>query len=56
MSKIKVGFEVTDSWSHGDFREFIKSLIKDDCKYEVYIISNDDSSSFISSVGTFDIF
>jgi hypothetical protein len=51
MDKIKVGFEVTDNWKRGDFREFIQSLIKDNCNYEVYIISNDDISSYIYSIG-----
>jgi hypothetical protein len=51
MTKIKVGFEVTDNWAKGDFREFITSLTKLPEKYELYIISNDDSSAYISSVG-----
>ena len=51
MTKIKVGFEVTDNWARGDFREFITSLTKLPEKYELYIISNDDSSAYISSVG-----
>lgn len=50
MSKIKVGFEITDSWNNGGFREFITSISKDE-RYELYIISNDDSSAFINSVG-----
>lgn len=51
MSKLKVGFEITDNWHRGDFREFIQKLIKDDCNYEVYLISNDDISSYIYSIG-----
>lgn len=50
MVKIKVGFEVTDNWSNGGFREFITSIFKDD-RYELYIISNDDNSAYITSVG-----
>ena len=48
---IKVSFEITDNWEVEGFRNFIKLLLSDD-KYEVYIISNDDSTQYISSVGT----
>lgn len=51
MNKIKVGFEVTDNWKNGGFREFIQSLMKLPEKYEVYIISNDDISAYVVSVG-----
>lgn len=50
MDKIKVGFEVTDNWTKGDFRQFIISLIKSN-RYEVFIISTDDVSAYVSSVG-----
>lgn len=50
MVRIKVGFEVTDNWSNGGFREFITSIRKD-VRYELYIISNDDNSAYITSVG-----
>ena len=50
MNRIRVAFEVTDNWKNGGFREFIQSLLKDE-KYEVFIISNDDISSYILSIG-----
>lgn len=50
MNKIKVGFEVTDNWSKADFREFI-FLLKGNDNYDLYIISNDDTSAYILSVG-----
>ena len=50
MNKIKIGIEITDLWSRGDYREFVQSLIKDDCKFEVHIISN-STTAFIISVG-----
>lgn len=50
MGKIKVGFEVTDNWNNGGFREFIKSIRKNE-KYELYIISNDNNSAYITSIG-----
>lgn len=48
---IKVSFEVTDNWNRGEFRSFIRELLKDTEHYDVYIISNDDSSSYIQSIG-----
>ena len=50
MSKIKVGFEVTDTWVRGDFKQFIQGLVKDE-RFDVYIISNDNLSSYIVSIG-----
>lgn len=50
MDKIKVAFEVQDSWKNGGFREFIQSLLKDE-RFDVYIISNDDISAYILSIG-----
>ena len=50
MGKIKVGFEVTDTWNKGDFREFIQG-INQNPNYELWIISNDDISSYILSIG-----
>lgn len=50
MNKIKVSFEVQDNWKRGDFREFIQGLLKND-SYEVYIISNDDTTAYILSIG-----
>lgn len=50
-SKIKVSFEITDIYNLGDFRAFIKFLLSNDTKYDVLIISNNDSSSYIHAVG-----
>jgi len=48
--KINISFEVTDNWVKGEFRELIKELLKYPERYNVYIISNDDSSAYIQSV------
>ncbi len=48
---IKVSFEVTDNWPKGEFRAFIRELLKDTDVYTVYIISNDNSSAYIQSIG-----
>ena len=53
MSRIvKVSFEVTDNAVRGDFREFIKELVRMPDVFSVYIISNDDTSAYINSIGT----
>lgn len=49
--KLKVSFEVTDNWERDDFRVFIKELLKYTDNYEVYIISNDDSTAYIQRTG-----
>lgn len=49
--KLKVSFEVTDNWERDDFRVFIKQLLKHTDNYEVYIISNDDSTTYIQRTG-----
>lgn len=50
MNKIKVGFEVTDIYNKGDFRIFIKQILENP-NYEVWIISNDDTTAYIYAVG-----
>lgn len=50
MNKIKVGFEITDIWKNGDFRQFIQKLLRDD-RFELYLVSNNDISAYILSVG-----
>jgi len=47
---IRVSFEITDNYEIEGFRNFLKVLMSDD-QYDVFIISNDDSSSYISTVG-----
>ena len=51
MNKIKVSIEITDNYNIESFRNFIKLLLSDDENYEVFIISNDDSSAEIVTVG-----
>lgn len=49
--KLKISFEVTDNWERDDFRVFIKELLKYTDNYEIYIISNDDSTAYIQRTG-----
>lgn len=49
---IKVSFEIEDNWNIDGFRNFIKLLLSEDTKYEVFLISNDDSAVFIQSIAT----
>lgn len=52
MSSVKnISFEVTDNWNIGGFRNFVKLLLSEDTVYNVFIISNDDSTDYIHSVG-----
>ena len=49
--KINVSFEITDIYNFGEFRAFIKYLLVNESKYNVYIISNNDSTAYILAVG-----
>lgn len=49
-NKIKVSFEIEDSYNIQGFRNFLKYVQSDD-KFELYIISNDDDSALITKVG-----
>lgn len=49
--KIKVSFEVTDNWNRGDFKKLIKDIVDDSDSFELYIISNDNSSMYIQTIG-----
>lgn len=51
-NKIKISWEVTDNWNKVDFRAWIKYLLSLEDIYEVFIISNDDSSSYILRIAT----
>lgn len=51
MGKKKVSFEVSYSWAMLSFRRYMKQLLEDTENYEVYIISNHDSSSYIVTAG-----
>ena len=56
-NKIKIGFEITDTWTRQEFRELLKLIIytpeavcsTPDTDFELYLIST-DSSSYISLV------
>jgi hypothetical protein len=50
-NKIKVSFEIEDSYNIQGFRNFLKYVQSDD-KFELYIISNDDDSALIKRVGS----
>src|ERR1017187_6257635 len=60
--KLKIGFEITDSWDREEFRQLIKIILFNFptlCKnnitipdIELFIISNDDSSAYIYKVAT----
>lgn len=49
-SKFRISFEITDNIAVEGFRNFIKLLLSDDNKFDVYIISNDDNSMFIHNI------
>lgn len=49
--KFRVSFEITDNWTIQGFRNFIKVLLSDENTFDVYIISNDDNSSYILKTG-----
>jgi len=50
-NKIKVSFEIEDSYNIQGFRNFLKYVQSDD-KFELYIISNDDDSALILRIGS----
>jgi hypothetical protein len=50
---IKVGFEITDIWERGDFRQFIYTLIKGvDYKHDfkLYLITDNQDTRYANSV------
>ncbi len=49
--KYRVSFEISNNWEVEGFRNFIKLLLSDDTSYEVFLISNDDSSAHIIKTG-----
>jgi len=61
MTKLKIGFEVTNSWYREEFRQLIKIIMfnfPSFCKnqppseIEVFIISNNDSSAYVYKIGS----
>jgi NADH/NAD ratio-sensing transcriptional regulator Rex len=49
--RIKVSFEITDNYDIAGFRNFVRALLSDEETFDVYIISNDDSSTAIATIG-----
>lgn len=49
-NQIRISFEVEDNYNIQSFRNFVKLLLSDD-KYDVFIISNANNSSYIKSIG-----
>lgn len=47
MSAIKISFEIDYSWNIRGFRNLIKTLLSNEAEYDIYIISNHDSSDAI---------
>ncbi len=52
MEVIRISWEPEDSWNIDGFRYFIKLLLSDDTKYEVFIISLSEDESLVNSIGT----
>ena len=50
MSKINIGFEITDNFDTQGFRNFIKLLMSNDA-YDVFLISTDNDSAYITKTG-----
>lgn len=48
--KLNISFEIEDIYNHGDFRLFVKFLLSEDNKYNLFLISNADSSSQIAGI------
>jgi hypothetical protein len=48
---LNISFELTDNYTVGGFRNFIKLLLSDSTRYNIFIISNDDSAAYITKVG-----
>jgi hypothetical protein len=50
MSKINIGFEITDNFDTQGFRNFIKLIMSNDT-YDVFLISTDNDSAYITKTG-----
>ncbi len=50
-NQYRISFEVEDNWNIEGFRNFVKYLLSDD-KFDVFIISNADSSSYIDGIAS----
>ncbi len=52
MGKLKIAFNPSEVWHNDLFREFIKTLVYDVDNYEVFLITTDTDSQFITNVYT----
>lgn len=60
MDKIRISFELTDSWNREEFRQLIRIMMfnpivyckRPDTQIELFIISNNDSSAYVYKIAT----
>lgn len=60
MDKLRISFELTDSWNREEFRQLIRIMMfspityckRPDTQIELFIISNNDSSAYVYKVAT----
>lgn len=53
MEKIKISFDPTEIWNHGDFRQLIKGIHENTYptfEYELWIITTNDSLNYIKAI------
>lgn len=50
MKARKISIEITDNYNNSGFRNFIKYLLSSEEQFEVFIISNNNSTSYINGV------
>ncbi len=50
INKIKVGFDPTTIWDKQDFRDFIKLLVSYPDNYDVYIVTTNSDTNYITDV------
>jgi hypothetical protein len=58
MNKVRISFEVTDSWNREEFRQLIRIMMfspityckNPDAQIELFIISNNDSSAYVYKI------
>ena len=50
MSKIKIAFDITDTWQYSVFRELINDFLVEDEFYEVFLITKDPDTAYVTNV------
>lgn len=50
MKKLRIAFNPTGIWHRDEFRLLIKDFVNDTDNFEVYLITQDTSTSFVESV------